>query len=137
MCFVNLPVLRLAESWMPNVLDPETKDYHTGYIAVVTYHRLADGAPISWQLTLRYSVFRALNSKISRHQSGTQFDAKCRFPSKVTTLFTGISDKVRNDRMQQLDGWMRELLTSAVIMTIPEVAEAILEVLEVEARVSD
>ena len=39
--------------------------------------------------------------------------------------------------MNQLDTWMREVLTSALIMTIPEVVEGILELFEVEARVSD
>lgn len=122
---------------MPNVLDSESKDYHTGYIMVVTYNRLADNHPQSWQLTLRYSVFRALNAKITKHIGGTIFDARCRFPSKAATLFSGMTDKVRNDRMQQLDAWMREILSSALIMTVPEVVDAILEVLEVEARVSD
>ena len=49
----------------------------------------------------------------------------------------GITDKVRNERMNQLDVWMREILNSALVMTIPEVADAVLEVLEVESRVSD
>jgi hypothetical protein len=111
---------------MPNVLDNETKDYHTGYIMVVTYTRISDGMSQSWQLTLRYSVFRNLS-----------INGKAAFPSRVTTLFLGITDKVRNERMNQLDAWMREVLSSALIMTIPEVVESMFEVLEVEARVND
>lgn len=127
----------LAESWLPNLLDSETKDFHTGYIMLVSYQRLCDNQLISWQLTLRYSVFRNLNNKISKYISGTSIDSRVHFPSKVTTFFTGITDKVRNERMNQLDAWMREILNSALIMTIPEVADAVLEVLEVESRVSD
>ena len=126
-----------TESWLPNLLDKDTKDYHTGYIMLVQYQRLADNQLISWQLTLRYSVFRALNNRIAKYIQGTSIDSRVHFPSKVSTFFTGITDKVRNDRMNQLDAWMREILNSALIMTIPEVADAVLEVLEVEARVSD
>ena len=122
---------------MPNVLDAETKDYHTGYIMTVTYNRLSNNYPQNWQLTLRYSVFRNLNARISKYIAGTSFDHRAHFPSKVATFFTGMTDRVRNDRMQQLDMWLREVLSSALLMTIPEVAEAVLEVLEVEARVSD
>ena len=126
-----------TESWLPNLLDAETKDFHTGYIMLVSYQRLADNQLISWQLTLRYSVFRNLNNKISKYIAGTSIDSRVHFPSKVSTFFMGITDKVRNERMNQLDLWMREILNSALVMTIPEVADAVLEVLEVESRVSD
>ena len=98
---------------------------------------MQDNQIVSWQLTLRYSVFRNLNAKIAKYLQGTSFDSRTAFPSKVTTFFTGITDKVRNERMNQLDAWMKEILSSALIMTVPEVADGILEVLEVEARVSD
>jgi hypothetical protein len=122
---------------MPNVLDNETKDYHTGYIMVVTYTRITDGMSQSWQLTLRYSVFRNLSLKIAKYLNGVSFSGKAAFPSRVTTLFMGITDKVRNERMSQLDAWMREVLSSALIMTVPEVVDSVYEVLEVEARVND
>eukprot|EP01032_Pedospumella_encystans_P007580 gene7580-9081_t len=125
------------KSWLPNLLDAETKDFHTGYIMLVSYQRLADNQLISWQLTLRYSVFRNLNNKVSKYIAGTSIDSRVHFPSKVSTFFMGITDKVRNERMNQLDLWMREILNSALVMTIPEVADAVLEVLEVESRVSD
>lgn len=122
---------------MPNCLDNETKDYHTGYIMAVTYQRLQGNGVQTWQLTLRYSVFRNLNAKISKYLPSAAIDPRAAFPSKVTTLFSGITDKVRNDRMNQLDLWMRGVLSSALLMTIPEVVEAIIEVLEIEARVSE
>jgi hypothetical protein len=122
---------------MPNVLDKRTMDYHTGYIMAVTYVRPGDNSVTSWQLTLRYSIFRTLNAKISKFLGGTSFDSRTHFPSKASTFLVGINDKVRNSRMEQLDHWMREILSSALIMTIPEVVEGLLELLEVEARVSD
>lgn len=122
---------------MPNCLDNETKDYHTGYIMTVSYQRLQGSGVQSWQLTLRYSVFRNLNAKIAKFLPSSAIDSRAAFPSKVATFFTGITDKVRNERMGQLDLWMRGVLSSALLMTIPEVVEAVLEVLEVDARVSE
>lgn len=60
------------------------------------------------------------------------------FPSTgLSTMFGGITDQVRNDRMIQLDNWLKEILDNPVLMTTYEVTEALTELLEVEGHISD
>jgi len=123
-------------SWMPNVLVGASKDYHTGYVMVVSYSRLIDNVHQQWHLTLRYSDFRTLSRKLSKFLPSS-LSGQFGLNSKMSTLISGCNDKVRQERMIQVDRWLKELLCSGSIMTVPEVAETIMETLEIETRGSD
>jgi hypothetical protein len=114
-----------------------TKAVHTGYVMQVSYLRISDGLQQAWELTYHYHVFRDLHHKLSRYLPASSFDADSQFPNMVITFLTGFSDKVKFERLAQLDRWMVKICSSALIMTVPEVAQALLDFLEVEARVSE
>jgi len=81
-------------------------------------------------------VFKALYNKVKKHLRPCGVDVQ--FPgSDVVALLSGMTDAKRTERMNDLDLWMRAVTTNAMLLTIPAAADAVLEVLEVEARVSE
>ena len=104
MCYVCF--ITFTESWLPNVTCPTTKAVHTGYVMQVSYLRISDGLQQAWELTYHYHVFRDLHHKLSRYLPASSFDADSQFPSMVSTFLTGFSDKVKFERLNQLDRWM-------------------------------
>ncbi len=81
----------------------------------------------SWQVDFRYSNIKDLYFIVQKYAS--EINSICpmieTFPlSTVSQGLFGIDDKVRNERMNKFDLWLRELIMNPLAMTIWEIVEA-------------
>lgn len=120
---------------MPNFQEDDKKDYHTCYVVTVTYHRIAhpQDALISYRITLRYNQFKDLHIALQRHLKHTEIIEPFPMASVSQSLF-GLDDNQRNERMNRLDAWLREVLINAIAMTTKEIVQAVYRLLEVEQQ---
>lgn len=113
-------------SWLPNFLDSRNADYHTRYVCNISYYMI-NSTIQSWQVDFRYSNIKDLYFIVQKYAS--EINSICpmieTFPlSTVSQGLFGIDDKVRNERMNKFDLWLRELIMNPLAMTIWEIVEA-------------
>lgn len=117
------------KSWLPNLMEADGTDYHTGYVMSIGYITLLEDTVQSWQLTLRYNRFKAIHTVVSKYSHLQAL--KHPFPaSTLGQWLAGVSDADRTIRMDSLDAWLREVTLSPVLMTVQEVAEIVYSVLQ-------
>lgn len=126
-----------TESWLPNIIEKDKPDYHTGYVCVVNYSSIySDRNVHPWQLILRYNAFYKLYCIVCKHLKYTNLKAE--FPLATTGHWVwGITDDIRNERMNKFDTWMRELLVNPILMTTKEIIDAVNSMLEIDSRITE
>ena len=88
---------------------------------------------LSWQINLRYKKLFDLNEHI-KHAIGAEYPQGMShgFPQdRLVNWVTGMSDTVRNDRMDKLNAWLRDVCASGVLMGRRDVSDAIFNALSV------
>jgi hypothetical protein len=132
----NVIYIYILESWLPNLLDNDNNDFHTGYVTHISFIPLHTTTPNSYVLTLRYSKFKKIYTTISKYSN--EYITHSVFPSTTISQFImGVSNELRFERMHAFDSWLREVIVSPVLMTIKEVVEVVYEVLEVHEHVPE
>ena len=104
------PIGVRVSSWLPCVAGPDGKT-HTDYLCQVTV--FATGA--AWTVSLRWKILVKLDSDL-RKVTEDRFTWMPKFPNdRMSTIF-GINDAQRNERMENLGVYLRDLCASADLM---------------------
>lgn len=128
------------ESWLPNHLDPSQNDFHTKYVCTISYDLVKKPSIASWQIEFRYSQIKDVWQIVQNHLSEFSDIVPFHEPFPLATIshgLFGITDEIRNERMNKFDLWLRELITHPLAMTIWEIAESVYHFLEVAKHVRE
>lgn len=127
----------IIESWLPNFMDTAIRDYHTGYVISITYDQVGNTRILTWQVTVRYSQMKAFYDFIHRHKPGNVILHE-QFPfATMSQNVVGVTDEVRNFRMEKFDLWLKEIVYHPLLMTKKETLEATMDLLELDKHVID
>ena len=110
--------------------DPNSGTEFTEYFVTVCDNRTNR----NYQVQKRYKEFHTLylalyTPLVQAFTKGMQN----LFPdNRVSTWFSGESDKLRNSRREYLDGWLREVCLNAILMLNTSARSRVFDFLEVE-----
>lgn len=125
-------------SWLPDVEDPETGEFHTYFIVSVTV-RYTSTNSMTWKLNRRMRHFQNMWNRISSSVSSALSPAsmKHQFPSTLGGWFKGNADKDKNKRMTDLTSFLEELCSTSILVADHDIYETVEEFLEIDKHVAE
>ena len=128
-------------SWLPNVTNNDsttstsssTSIAYVGYFISISTNDAVSSNQISWKIIRRFSEFHSLYCKISSYISRSFKNGSMTYPfrdDRMKVWMLGSTDNICNTRKDNLDGWLREIMTSPLMMTVPAVRDAVYKFLD-------
>lgn len=102
---------------------------------VVFFFKIQVGGLASWQIMTRFSALRSLQKLVLKYSRYAQLGKKFPAHQSVGLMLSGVTDAVRDQRRVELDAWLQELLSNEVLMTTPEIVDAVHALVEFETHV--
>lgn len=114
-------------SWLPNVNDGSGGADYTAYFVTVTL----SSTNYSWQLSKRYALFYELYHQL-KEPIAKAGGTKTKFPEqRILSFLFGLTDEVRDQRREDINGWFQEILQSKELMLDKEVIRKVFTFFEV------